>query len=106
VDKKEHLIKKLRSFARKVSKDIELRNLIFFGSMATGNAHKDSDIDLLIVSPDYRKKRFWKRSIGLYKYWNLDYPVDFLCLTPEEFEKKRKGVTIVRDAVKEGIDIA
>ena len=41
----------------------------------------------------------------MYDYWNLDYPVDFLCYTPEEFEKKKKEISIVKEAVKEGIDI-
>jgi predicted nucleotidyltransferase len=102
---KEYLISKLREFARTVSERIDITKMIFFGSMATGEAHKDSDIDLIIVSQSFRRVSFWKRAIALYDYWDLDYPVDFLCFTPEEFEKKIRGVTIVSEAVKEGIEI-
>jgi len=35
----------------------------------------------------------------------MDYPVDFLCYTPEEFEEKRKEISIVRQALKEGVVI-
>jgi hypothetical protein len=31
--------------------------------------------------------------------------MDILCYTPEEFEKKKKQIGIVRTAVEEGIEI-
>ncbi len=103
---KEYLISKLREFALTVSERIDITKMIFFGSMATGESHKDSDIDLIIVSQSFRRVSFWKRAMALYDYWDLDYPVDFICFTPEEFENKTRGVTIVSEAVKEGIEIA
>ena len=95
----------LKEFARRTSKTMNVQRIILFGSMATGEANEDSDIDLIIVSPRFRGLSFWKRAIGLHDYWTLDYPVDFLCFSPEEFEKKSKGVTIVSEALKEGSDI-
>lgn len=41
----------------------------------------------------------------MYDYWDLRYPVDFLCYTPEEFKKLSKQITTVREAVKEGVVI-
>jgi len=41
----------------------------------------------------------------MYDYWNLNYPVDFLCYSPEEFNKLKKQITIVRGAVENGIEI-
>ena len=41
----------------------------------------------------------------MYDYWSLKYPVDFLCYTPEEFNKLKKQITIVREAVENGIEI-
>ena len=79
--------------------------MILFGSMATGRAHKDSDIDLILVSDKFRGKKSFRRSIGFYKYWDLDYPVDFLCYTPEEFNKLKNQISIVREAVRKGIEI-
>lgn len=39
--------------------------------------------------------------------YEWDGPVDLepLCYTPEEFEKKKKQIGIVSEAVKEGIEI-
>jgi hypothetical protein len=41
----------------------------------------------------------------MYDFWDLNYPVDFLCYTPEEFNKLKKEVSIVSEALKEGIEI-
>lgn len=82
-----------------------LKGLILYGSYARGDATEGSDIDLIIVSQSFKRASFWKRAITLYGYWDPDYPVDFLCFTPEEFEKKTRGVTMVSEAVKECIEV-
>jgi len=95
------LIQQLKEFKQrnKISK------LYLFGSMASGTTHTSSDVDLLVVARRFRGKGLLKRAPKLYLDWNLDYPVDFLCYAPEEFEKLRKQVTIVREAVEHGIEI-
>jgi hypothetical protein len=105
MDRKKHLIKQLKEFAEEISSDYPLKKMILFGSQATGKAGKHSDVDLLIVSETFRRKRKLRRSPPLYLKWNLDYPVDFLCLTPEEFNRRKKCIGLVREAVKEGIEI-
>ena len=99
--KKSKLIRKLKEF--KNQNNIE--KMYLFGSMATGKAHKWSDIDLVVVSKKFRRKGIMDRSLNLYIRWNLDYPVDFLCYTPEEFNKLKNQITLVREAVKDGIEI-
>lgn len=105
MDKKKDLVKKLKVFRELVNNEIPINKFILFGSFAHGNPHKWSDVDLIVVSPKFRRKKSYKRARKLYDYWNLDYPVDFLCYTPEEFNKLKKQITIVRQAVKEGISI-
>ncbi|HLD00724.1 MAG TPA: nucleotidyltransferase domain-containing protein [Candidatus Nanoarchaeia archaeon] len=105
MDKAEHLAKQLKAFKKEVSKKIPLKALVFFGSRAKGKGKKYSDIDLLVVSSKFKNKKFHQRATALYDYWTLDYPVDFLCYTPEEFNKNKKMIGIVRRAVEEGIKI-
>jgi len=105
MDRKKTLIAELQQFAQNISKDYPLTKMILFGSQATGRVTRHSDIDLIIVSKKFRGKRHLKRSPNLYMKWDLDYPVDFLCYTPEEFNKKKKMIGIVQQAVKEGIEI-
>ena len=105
MDRKNNLIRQLREFAEDISKDYPLEKMILFGSQATGKVTKNSDVDLLLVSKKFQQKKRLDRSPPLYLRWNLHYPVDFICLTPEEFEKKKKQISLVRQAVKEGIEI-
>ena len=104
MDKKEH-INDIKEFKKKLSKLISINKMILFGSRAYGKPKEWSDFDLMIVSTDFRKKISFRRSLGFYKYWDLDYPVDFLCYTPEEFNKLKKQITIVKEAVEKGIEI-
>ena len=103
--KKENLIMELAEFKKNVSKVIPINKMILFGSHATGKTHKRSDVDLVIVSSKFKGKRSFKRANKLYDYWNLRLPVDFLCYTPEEFNKLRKQITIVMEADSTGIKI-
>jgi len=102
---KKTIIKHLKEFKNTLCKEVTINKIIFFGSRARGKFHGDSDIDLIIVSPKFRRLNYFKRGAKMYDYWNLNYPVDFLCYTPEEFNKLKKQVTIVREAVEHGIEI-
>ena len=37
--------------------------------------------------------------------WGYDYDVDIICLTPQELDKKKKEIGIIKEAVREGIEI-
>ncbi len=95
----------LKEFKKKLSKQISIQKMILFGSRAKGKPHRWSDFDLIIVSKDFKKINSLERGASMYDYWDLDYPVDFLCYTPEEFNKLKKQITIVREAIKTGIEI-
>ncbi|MBI2558984.1 nucleotidyltransferase domain-containing protein [Candidatus Woesearchaeota archaeon] len=102
--RKKH-IEYLKEFKRNLTKRVPIDKMLLFGSRAYGKPHRWSDFDLIIVSKKFRNLDSLKRSLGFYDYWNLNYPVDFLCYTPEEFNKLKKQITIVREAIKEGIEI-
>lgn len=99
------IIKELKEYKKKIAKKIKIDKMILFGSRAKGRYRKDSDVDLIVVSPNFRKKRFVKRPFILYKEWDLDYPTDILCYTPKEFAKMNKKINIVSQALKEGVVI-
>ena len=92
-------------FKSNANKDIPINRMILFGSRAKGKTGRDTDADLIIVSPIFKKMDFFQRGAKLYNYWDLRLPVDFLCYTQEEFDKLRKKASIVSDAIKEGIEI-
>lgn len=97
------IVEELRKFKRKVKDELGVDEVIVFGSAAEGVVRKDGDVDLIIVSREYEQKHFVDRGIELYDYWHLPYPVDFICLSPTEFERMKKEVSIVSEALKHGI---
>lgn len=80
--------------------------VILFGSRARGDHFKDSDYDLLVISPAFEGVRFGERMARVFDLWD-QYPAEIepLCYTPAEFEMKRHELGIVRQAVAEGIEI-
>lgn len=96
------LIRELRSFRRKASKRLPIQRMVLFGSRARGEARRDSDVDLIVVSDVFRKKNAVDRAYLMRLEWDLDYAVDFLCYTPEEFRVYSKVPGIVRQALQEG----
>jgi len=105
VAKRKSVVKDIERFYKNISAEVPLKRMIFFGSRARGKAHKDSDVDLLLVSSKFRGVRPLNRSPDLYLKWDSDYAVDLICLTPEEFNQRKKELGIVNEAVKEGIEI-
>ena len=102
--KRKDLTGALSDFRRRLSSVIPVTEMILFGSRATGKAGKESDVDLLVVSPAFKNMKS-ARGKSLYDFWDLDYPVDFICYAPDEFEKQKKRVSLVSVALKEGIRI-
>ncbi len=43
------------------AQDIAVEKALLFGSHARGTANKDSDVDLIIVSPSFYKMPNWRR---------------------------------------------
>lgn len=103
--KRKSVIERLKIFKNRVNKDIPVTKMILFGGRARGKGGRDRDVDLIIVSPQFRGLDFFQRGARMYDYWDLGYPVDFLCYSPDEFRKLSKQITIVSEAIKEGIEI-
>ncbi|MBI4210018.1 MAG: nucleotidyltransferase domain-containing protein [Candidatus Diapherotrites archaeon] len=99
------ILARLKEFKTKAGKDYPIQRLIWFGSRVTGKPHRWSDIDLIIVSRKFRGMDFIERGARMYDYWKPDYPADFLCFTPKEFTERSKQITIVSEALKEGIEV-
>ncbi len=70
--------------------------------MMSGGKVNLIDVGLIIVSDLFKNVIPLKRPVELYLEWNLDYPVDFICYTPEEFEELSKRPSLVREALKDG----
>ncbi|MGB9776113.1 MAG: nucleotidyltransferase domain-containing protein [Anaerolineae bacterium] len=90
-------------FLNRVRERYPLQVAILFGSRARGDHFLDSDVDLLLVSESFAGVPFPDRPGPLYGEWEEELPVEILCYTPEEFERGRHTLSVIREAVREGI---
>lgn len=84
----------------------QVTELVVFGSRARDDYADDSDVDVLIVSPDFDGMDTLSRPGVFYDGWDYDAlpEPEFICLTPGEFERAgRKDPNIVRTALEEGV---
>ncbi len=98
---------KIKAFGKRLKKDFSVDRIIFFGSRAKGDYFKHSDIDLIIVSKDFKGMDFSKRITKMYDYWEFKdlTSVDFFCYTPEEFSKLSCLISIASEAMRKGVVI-
>lgn len=75
---------------------------IVFGSRARGDHHRHSDLDIVLVSPDFSTLPFIDRPAEILRYWDGEWDLEPLCYTPEEYERLRGMMGIVTIADREG----
>ncbi len=82
--------------------------VILFGSRARKDYLKSSDYDLIIISERFRGIPFPRRASFLLKMLyreSIVLPLDLLCYTPQEFDKKSKELGIVSEALNYGVEL-
>lgn len=101
----EETLVEVKRFLEALGRDWPLERAILFGSRARGDHLRYSDVDLLLVSDAFEGIAFPDRPSKLYQHWEGGLPLEILCYTPTEFDKKRRMIGLVRDAVEEGISL-
>jgi len=92
-----------KAFAAKIKKAHNPARVILFGSRAKGTELKHSDYDFIIVSDTFQDVHWLDRISQVLKHWKSEINIDVLPYTNKEFDQKRKGITIVAEAMKEGV---
>jgi len=99
----------LQSIKSTVGSFLPGSKVLLFGSRATGQATKDSDYDLLIVTNDTfapRVKMDWENRIRKALVAALKAPFDIIVASEKEIDEQ-KNLTghIVQYAVREGVEL-
>lgn len=73
-----------------IASGIPVAGIALFGSSLTGNSHKESDIDIIIISSSFRGKDIFdrarmtvKQEIEIQRKFNI--PLDVLNMSSEEY---------------------
>ncbi|MCL2158157.1 MAG: nucleotidyltransferase domain-containing protein [Oscillospiraceae bacterium] len=97
-------IRLIEDFIKSVKADnIKIEKVILFGSYAKGNYSKDSDIDLAIISPDFKENEcISNMSKLLLKATKLRADIQTLPFSLDEYNKP-KG--IMEEILNTGIEL-
>ncbi len=107
MDKK--ISKALKEFkAALAALGIRVSRLILFGSYATGETKEGSDIDVAVISDDFKGMNLLQRleTIGLaFAKAKIMEPIEAIGYTEEEFTSKGKGTFIGDEVKSKGIEV-
>jgi len=100
-------VKKLiKEYVQSLKSKIKVERVILFGSYGRGEPGKYSDIDLIIISPDFKRMDFMDRLIFLSKMRKEKFMspgMDIFGYTKEEFERLSKESIVLGEAKEEGV---
>lgn len=100
---KEQLPEIIRNYVKELEKKIFVKKIILYGSYAYGKPHPGSDVDLVIISPDFEKIKPLERLEMLSLATRKDRaPIEAIGYTPEEFAKAESYI-FLDYIVKNGI---
>ena len=97
-----------KKFADKIASALgdQIDSIVLYGSVARGEATEDSDIDILIISPDVervRSKISQMRGDFAYEH-NYDFFISLIDYTREEFCRiKAFGSPFIEEVTRDGV---
>ena len=74
-------------------------DVILFGSRVVGSAHEESDLDVILVSKIFRDVLLHERFPLVRKSIRTPYSIDYLCYTPDEFERMKARSSVLESAL-------
>lgn len=77
-----------------------VEKIIIFGSLASNEIHKSSDIDIIVVQKSH--KRFLDRIEEFYQKLRPHVATDFFIYTPDEFNELKERSLFIKSALKKG----
>ena len=96
------LLDRARQFSAELPSELDVRVVVVFGSVARGDFHDASDVDVLVIAQDL-PVRAPERNARL----GIPPPrVEFVAWTPDDWEReRRRGNPICTDAERYGVVI-
>ncbi|OGL45540.1 MAG: hypothetical protein A2149_06810 [Candidatus Schekmanbacteria bacterium RBG_16_38_11] len=87
-----------------ILKGIHIEKVILYGSFASNRAHKDSDIDIAIISSDFGKDRYEEGKKLLQIAWRVDPRLAPIPISLESY-KKDTWIPLIYEIREKGIEL-
>ena len=101
IDRK--VMESIKKYIEKISKYYKIETIILFGSYAKGTQNEDSDIDIAIISSDF--KDIFDDMADLIGYtWKIDTRIEPHPISKEDYDKI--ATPFVKEVVDTGIKVA
>jgi uncharacterized protein len=92
----------LSEFAARVASSYSPERVILFGSKARGDAHPDSDADILVILPF--EGSGLRKSVEMLVRLSPQFPIDLIARRPEDVRRQyAEGDPLIGEALDEGI---
>jgi predicted nucleotidyltransferase len=101
-DDKRLIVDIVAKYADAVNKEIKVDKIILYGSYSKGNPHKDSDIDVAVISPDFTGDKIEDRLHLMKCRWNIDLRIEPMPFRPEDFVPDDP---FVKEIMETGIEV-
>lgn len=99
----EEIVNVIRKYVEKISKHYKIEAIILFGSYAKGTYNENSDIDIAIISSDFKDIiEDGAKLIGL--TWKIDTRIEPHPITKEDYDKIASP--FVQEIVDTGVKVA
>jgi predicted nucleotidyltransferase len=85
---------------------VKVKKIMLYGSYALGKPDEESDIDLVVISDDFRDMDLWERLCLLGRArMGIRRPMEILGFTEEEFVAKSIGSFIGDEVKSKGVQV-
>lgn len=81
---------------------IKVEYAILFGSTVKGTRMKESDIDLIVVSKDFKNLSMIERIRLLLQYWDYNVELEVFGFTQDEIRRLKNKSIIISEALEHG----
>jgi uncharacterized protein len=100
---KKHIIQIVKDYIKEIKKrDIDVEAVFLFGSYAANRAHKDSDIDVAVISPDFGKDFFDECALLKKISLAVDFDISPRAYSVEEYREAQKDGFLYQEIISKG----
>ena len=101
MEKDEWVEKFKQQILPQIVKEYRPKRILLFGSRIKRTSNMNSDLDVIIISDSFYNIPFISRMSHVLKKFKFTKHIDYLCYTPEEFERIKDNSSILIDALED-----